>query len=419
MKPFSDRNPIAIGLAGLALTAVAVAIALGYKSFPFLNAQRHYTAYFAEAGGLAAGAPVQVSGNKMGQVSGVSLDGSRVRVDFTLDKAAHLGDLTEAAIKTKSLLGTRTLEVMPRGGGTLEGAIPLDRTIPPYQLTDALGDLATNIDQLDTAKLSQSLSTLTETFSNTPPELQAAVQGLGRFSQSLNNRDVQLRTLLDHAYKATTVLSKRTDQVVLLIQQTNALLAELQTESAALDQISGSLSSLARQLSGFASENRTQLPPSLEKLNGVLTILANHKKDLQLSIKRLNSFSMSLGESVSSGPWFNSYIVNLLPGQFLQPFIDAAFSDLGLDPNVMLPSELTDPPTGQPGTPALPMPFPRTGQGGEPRMTLPDAITGNPGDQVCGSPTLPFSGTGCYPYQEPLPAPAPGGPPPGPPIPGA
>ena len=77
---------------------------------------------------------------------------------------------------------------------------------------------------------------------------------------------------------------------------------------------------------------------------------------------------MSLGESVASGPFFKAYVVNLLPGQFVQPFIDAAFSDLGLDPNVLLPSELTDPQTGQPATPALPVPYPRTGQGGEPQL---------------------------------------------------
>ena len=51
-------------------------------------------------------------------------------------------------------------------------------------------------------------------------------------------------------------------------------------------------------------------------------------------------YAMSLGESVASGPFFKAYVANLLPGQFLQPFIDAAFSDLGLDPNVLLPSEL-------------------------------------------------------------------------------
>src|SRR5437868_4799805 len=113
---------------------------------------------------------------------------------------------------------------------------------------------------------------------------------------------------------------------------------------------------------------------------------------------------MSLGESLASGPFFKSYLANLVPGQFAQPFIDAAFSDLGLDPNVLLPSQRTDPQTGQPATPPLPVPYPRTGQGGDPNLTLPDAITGKPGDPR-------------YPYREPLPAPPPGGPPPGPPAP--
>jgi phospholipid/cholesterol/gamma-HCH transport system substrate-binding protein len=117
----------------------------------------------------------------------------------------------------------------------------------------------------------------------------------------------------------------------------------------------------------------------------------------------LNDYAMSLGEAVSAGPFFKAYVANLLPGQFVQPFVDAAFSDLGLDPNVLLPSERHDPQVGQPATPALPLPLPRTGQGGEPNMTLPEAITGKPGDPR-------------YPYDPPLPQPPPGGPPPGPPA---
>jgi hypothetical protein len=95
----------------------------------------------------------------------------------------------------------------------------------------------------------------------------------------------------------------------------------------------------------------------------------------------------------------------------------AAFSDLGLDPATLSPSQQPEPPTGQPGTPPLPMPYPRTGQDGEPRLNLPDAITGNPGDHPCGLPGLPLPGPGCYPYRQPPPAPPPGGPPPGPPAP--
>jgi phospholipid/cholesterol/gamma-HCH transport system substrate-binding protein len=164
------------------------------------------------------------------------------------------------------------------------------------------------------------------------------------------------------------------------------------------------VSALSKQLSGFIADNRRQLRPMLEKLDSVLTIVDNRKQRVQQSIKLLNAYAMSLGESVSSGPFFKAYVANLLPGQFVQPFVDAAFSDLGLDPNVLLPSQRTDPPVGQPGTPALPLPYPRTGQGGPPNLTLPGAITGNPGDPR-------------YPYREPVPAPPRGGPPPGPPAP--
>jgi phospholipid/cholesterol/gamma-HCH transport system substrate-binding protein len=418
MKSFSERSPVIIGLIGItAVVAIALA-ALNYQKLPFLNQGKEYSAYFADAGGLFTGATVEVSGFPTGKVSAIELDGPHVLVTFKIDKDIYVGDRSEARIKAKSLLGTKVLEVLPRGEVPLAGTIPLERTTSPYQLPDALGDVATAISGLNTAQLSESLTTLAQTFSDTPPELQSAVQGVARFAQTLNDRDANLRKLLENASKATGVLAKRTDQVVSLVKDTNALLEELRTQSAALDRIWYSISAAAQQLKGFIEENRQQLRPALDKLNGVLTIIDNRKERLKLAVKGLGTYAMSLGESVSSGPFFKAYVVNLLPGQFVQPFIDAAFSDLGLDPHTLPPSLLTDPQTGQPGTPALPVPYPRTGQGGEPNLTLPDAITGNPGDQGCGPPGVPLPGpTGCYPYREPLPAPPPGGPPPGPPAP--
>nr|WP_235568159.1 MCE family protein [Mycobacterium sp. Root135] len=419
VKRFSERNPFIIGAVGVVVLSVMVVAALSYKKLPFINSGAAYSADFAQAGGLTTGAAVQVGGYRVGDVTGIELDGAKVVVSFTVDDSIPLGDRTEAAIKTKTLLGSKVLEVIPRGDHTLSGSIPLDHTTSPYQLPDALGDLTETISGLNTDQVSQSLDTLAQTFSQTPPDLKIAVQGAARFAETLNKRDAQLRSLLENARKATTVLAERTDQIVTLVSATNALLAELRTQSASLDAISRNISAASRQLSGFIDDNHQQLKPALEKLNGVLTIIDDRKGKVQESIKGVNAYSLALGESVSSGPFFNAYISNLLPGQFVQPFVDAAFSDLGLDPNVKLPSELTDPQTGQPGTPALPVPFPRTGQGGEPRLTVPDAITGNPGDSSCGNPASPSPGPGCYPYREPVPAPPPGGPPPGPPSPGA
>ncbi|MUL65953.1 mammalian cell entry protein [Mycobacterium sp. CBMA 234] len=403
MMSFSERNPVTVGAIGLALVTGVVAFSLEYKNLPFVDTAKNYSAYFAEAGGLKAGSPVEVAGSRVGQVNDITLDGPRVLVTFDVDESVHLGNRTEAAIKAKSLLGSKLIDITPRGDGDLSGTIPLQRTRSPYQLPDALGDLAATISGLDTGKVSDALATIAGTFKDTPADLKVALDGVSRFSQSLDARDTQLRSLLANANKVTGVLSEHADQIVGLIANADSLLVELRSESAALDAVMGNISAATQQISGLIKENRANMKPVLDKLNGILTIVNNRKERIQKALPYLNGYAMSLGESVASGPFFKAYVTNLLPGQFVQPFVDAAFSDLGLDPNVLLPSQRIDPQTGQPGTPALPVPYPRTGQGGEPHLTLPDAITGKPGDPR-------------YPYREPLPAPAPGGPPPGPPA---
>ena len=149
MKTFAERNPIIVGLLGVAITLGVVLGALNYGKLPGVNSNRQYSAYFAEAGGLLAGSPVQVSGFKAGKVNTIDLDGARVLVTFEVDKNIRLGDRTEAAIKTKSILGAKILELTPRGDGRQSGPIPIDRTTSPYQLPDALGDLTTTISGLD------------------------------------------------------------------------------------------------------------------------------------------------------------------------------------------------------------------------------------------------------------------------------
>jgi phospholipid/cholesterol/gamma-HCH transport system substrate-binding protein len=402
MKPFSDR-PVVLGVIGAVLLAAVVIGALEFKNVLSFSQGKSYSAYFADAGGLKTGAAVQVAGFKVGEVSSIKLVDSHALVTFDVADDIRVGESSEAAIKTKALLGSKVLEVTPRGDGTQSGTIPLERTTSPYQLPDALGDLSATISGLNTDQLSSSLTVLAQTFADTPPQLQSAVAGVARFSQTLDERDAELRSLLGNASKVTGILAQRSDEIVSLVANTNALLIQLESQSSALDQLSNNFSVLSQQLSGLIAENRTTLKPALDRLNGVLTIVDNRKAKVQEALKGLRAYATSLGESVGSGPFFKAYLANLLPGQFVQPFVDAAFSDLGLDPNVLLPSQRVDPQVGQPGTPALPVPFPRTGQGGDPNLTLPDAITGNPGDPR-------------YPYREPLPAPAPGGPPPGPPA---
>jgi phospholipid/cholesterol/gamma-HCH transport system substrate-binding protein len=375
IKPLSQRGPVQVGLIGTVIVTCVVIAAFEYNKLPFINDYNNYSAYFSEAGGIKPASSVRVSGMGVGRVSDIRLDGTKVRVGFTVRKGIELGDRTEAAIKTETILGAKMLELTPRGEGRLAGPIPLERTTSPYDLPDALGDLTTTISGLDTAQLSSALTTLAETFKETPPDLRPALQGVARFSETLNNRDAQLRSLLGNASKVSAVLGRRSQQIAGLVANSNALLAALLDEQDSLDALMNDLTAVSHQVSGLVDDNRTQLKPALDKLNGVLEILDNRKEDIQRTLPKFKRYAMSFGECLGSGPFFKAYVANLVPGQIGGMVLDADMYDRFLDPNQKLPSEAVDPPTGTPPVPPENAPVPLWSQPPSPAPVGPPSRT--------------------------------------------
>jgi phospholipid/cholesterol/gamma-HCH transport system substrate-binding protein len=375
IKPLGRRSPVLIGVMGTAIVTCVVIAAFEYNKLPFVKNTNDYSAYFSEAGGIKPGSTVRVSGMGVGRVSDIRLEGTKVRVGFTVRNSIELGERTEAAIKTETILGAKMLELTSRGDGKLTGTIPLERTTSPYDLPDALGDLTTTISGLDTAQLSSALTTLANTFKETPPNLKPALQGVSRFSDTLNNRDAQLRSLLANANKVSGVLGRRSQQIASLVTDSNALLAALLDERDSIDALMNNLTAVSHQISGFVDDNRTQLKPALDKLNGVLEVLDNRKEDIQRTLPKFKRYAVSFGECLGSGPFFKAYVANLIPGQIGGPVLDADMYDRFLDPNQKLPSEAMDPPTGTPPVPPENAPVPLWSQPPSPPPSPPPIRT--------------------------------------------
>ncbi|WP_067720937.1 MCE family protein [Nocardia yamanashiensis] len=309
-----QRSPlINIGVVGIVLVMTVSLAALQFDRLPFVRSGAEYSAYFADAGGLLPGDPVQVAGVRSGRVEQVKLDGAKVKIRFTLDESITLGDKTSAAIKTNTLMGRKSLEVTPTGGGALHGndTIPLDRTTSPYSLTDALGDLATTVKGLDTDQVNKTLDTLSEAFADTPAPLRSALDGVSRLSRSLNTRDQALTELLSHAQNVTKVLGDRATQINSLLLDGNSLLGELNARRSAISQLIVYINGLAQQLTGFVNDNEAQLKPTLDKLNSVLALLQKNKDNIGTALENLGPFEAALGEQVGSGPYFQAYLSNI------------------------------------------------------------------------------------------------------------
>lgn len=320
-----QRSPlIEIGIVGLVL-AVAISLsALQLQRLPFIRSGAEFSAFFADAGGLLPGDPVQVAGVRSGQVEHVTLAGAKVKVRFSLDESIVLGRKTSAAIKTNTVLGRKSLEVTPAGDGALrrDDIIPLSRTTSPYSLEDALGDLTSTVHDLDTDQVNKTLDTLSAAFDSTPGPLRSALDGVTALSRSLNARDQALTQLLSHAQDVTKVLSDRADQINALLLNGNDLLGELNARRTALSQLIQYVNGLAQQLTGFVRDNEASLKPDLDNLNSLLALLQKNKDQLGKALDALGPYAGALGEEVGSGPYFQAYVSNA-SSKVLQPLVDA------------------------------------------------------------------------------------------------
>jgi phospholipid/cholesterol/gamma-HCH transport system substrate-binding protein len=310
--PFRERNPVVVGAIGLGVIAAMLLLAFNIDSLPLL-AGRSHSAALSEAGGLKAGDDVRIAGVKVGKVTAVDLDGDHVRVDFRVGRSTELGSRTSASVRIKTILGQKFLALEPAGKGELTGAIPLSRTTPAYDVVEAFSDLATTTEDIDTGQLAHALDTVSDTFRDSPDEVRAAVDGLGRLSRTVASRDARLRELLRHANGVTGVLADRNKELVSLLTDGDLLLQELRKRRADIHTLLVSTVTLSRQLTGLVRENGAAIGPALANLKNVLATLEANQENLDRSIRLVAPFVRVFANTTGNGRWFDTYIQNIVP----------------------------------------------------------------------------------------------------------
>jgi phospholipid/cholesterol/gamma-HCH transport system substrate-binding protein len=269
---FRSLNPKPVGALFLVGVLALLYVAFTLQNLPFIKG-RSYTAAFSEAAGLRKGDKVRIAGLDVGQVDQVALEGSHVRVRFSVrDDHVRLGQQTTASIEIFTLLGNKYLGLEPKGAGNwpTNTEIPLSHTSSPYDVSPAFQDLASTVGSVNKKQLADAFNTLSETFQNSPEPLKATLSGMTRLSQTIASRDSQLSELLHHLAGVTGVLAQRRNQFVTVLQDGDKLLQELDLRRGVITQLLDNTSSLAIQLKGLATDNQAQLKPALDHLHNVV-----------------------------------------------------------------------------------------------------------------------------------------------------
>jgi phospholipid/cholesterol/gamma-HCH transport system substrate-binding protein len=326
MKPFRERNPVIIGIIGIAVIAVMMLGAFRADRLPIIGSGDTYHADFAEIGALKTGNEVRVAGVSVGKVEGIELKGNRVRVTFKIDKGTKFGTETGADIRVRTLLGAEFLALTPEGPGQLPrgSIIPIDRTIAPYDVVQAFSELSKTTDEIDIPELSKALDILAEVSASTPEEFRGAIKGVSELSRNLAARDDQINALLVNLKKVSGVLNSRNDELVTLFKDSDVLFRAISERRDSIHQLLVSTQSISTQLRGLVKDTRADLKPALDQLDVVTTMLRKNEASLDEALGDYPTFTRVFANALGTGPWFDTYLGGLVSGSGVRQQIEDA-----------------------------------------------------------------------------------------------
>ena len=188
---------------------------------------RHYTARFLQAAALQTGNPITIAGIPVGEVTSMKLAGDHVEAGLKVRKDVILGEDSRAIIKVTTILGSRYLALEPEGPGSLpDNTFDLGQTEVPYDLQEALADVTTTYEQVDSDKFAETLGILGKQLKGLPAVLPQALENTHTLSTIIADRRDQLGSLLKTTEMVSNTLRRQQSNIGSLINQGNDLIGE-------------------------------------------------------------------------------------------------------------------------------------------------------------------------------------------------
>lgn len=216
------------------------------------------TAMFDSAVGVYETGDVVVLDHPVGTVEEVDLDGDGVRVEMRVRRDVPLPADVHAAIESQTVLGERSIVLFPAWNAQLErsGAarladgdvIPPERTELPVEPDealqsfnellsslnpDAVGGLVSDGAQILDGRGQRigasidAVADLTETLAAVDEPMLRAAESFNQVAGTLNQRDAQLRSLIDDFGVATGVLADERAQIETMLSSLVGLTGEM------------------------------------------------------------------------------------------------------------------------------------------------------------------------------------------------
>lgn len=246
------------------------------------------TAYFDKAVSLYEQSDVKILGLSAGTVNEIEVEGTRVRVDMTIDGDQPIPAEVKATIVPLSLIGERYVQLFPAWTpGTPKAerdlVIPVERTSVPTEPDEALAALKKFLDGLDPNATGRLVTNLADTLDGNGQGLNDALRGLADLTTNLAAKDSELVGIIEHFDEFTATLRTRERQLGRVMDQFATTTDLLADERENIAKLVDALSRLSADGLALVVEHGGRLDQDLTKLTRLLqSVRANMDTVLQL-----------------------------------------------------------------------------------------------------------------------------------------
>jgi phospholipid/cholesterol/gamma-HCH transport system substrate-binding protein len=310
---------IRLGIVSLVLLLITVSIVVVFGQMRF-NRTDSYSAEFSNGSGLRGGQFVRASGVEIGKVKKVRLidGGTRVRVDFNVDRSIPLYQSTIAQIRYLNLIGDRYVE-LKRGEG--EGAdrvlppgglIPLSRTSPALDLDALIGGFKPLFRALDPEKVNTIASAIITVFQGQGGTINNILDQTAEVTSHLAERDQAIGEVIKNLNIVLDTTVRHRKQFDETVDNFEKLITGLQNNADPLAAGTANISNAAGTVADLLADNRAVLHKEINYLQTLQQPLVDQRDQLGDLIHKTPTALNLIGRSIGLyGDWVNFYVCDL------------------------------------------------------------------------------------------------------------
>ncbi|BBZ63296.1 MULTISPECIES: virulence factor Mce family protein [Mycobacteriaceae] len=272
-----------------------------------------YSAIFTNVSGLRPGQFVRASGVEVGKVSKIELieGGSRVKVDFKVDRSLPLFDESTASVRYLNLIGDRYLELkrgdsdrkMPSGG-----TIPVERTEPALDLDALIGGFRPLFRALDPEKVNNIARSIITVFQGQGGTINDILDQTASLTSALADRDQAIGEVIRNLNTVLDTTVRHQEQFDETLVNFERLITGLKNRADPIASSVADISDAAGTVADLLAENRSLLQDTVGYLEATQQPLVEQKGQLNDILVRLPNALKIIGRAGGVyGDFFNFY----------------------------------------------------------------------------------------------------------------